>query len=86
MYYTTLTATHPAGKNFSAFQGFIQNHDTSPLFVSVTAGQTASSSKFDFILPACTAAKDGTSPVRQLPGGIGAISVYTAGSASYSIF
>lgn len=51
----------------------VQNLDTDPLFVKYGTGASASS--FSFVLPACTATDDGTSPPVVIDSWIGIVSV-----------
>lgn len=61
-------------------RAMIQNLATSPLFVKLGTGASATSA--NIVLPACTFASDGSSPAFFIEGYVGDVSVYS--SAAYS--
>lgn len=63
--------------------GILQNQDDAALYVRY--GGAASSTEYHYVLPACVAAKDGTSPALVIDSWIGIVSVAAAaGTASYT--
>jgi hypothetical protein len=63
--------------------GILQNQDDAALYVRY--GGVASATEYHYVLPACVAAKDGTSPALVIDSWIGIVSVLAAaGTASYT--
>ena len=63
--------------------GILQNQDDAALYVRY--GGVASNTAYHYVLPACVAAKDGTSPALVIDSWIGIVSVAAAtGSPSYT--
>lgn len=67
----TVIAANPARKAF-----IIQNLDDAAVYVRLAAG--ASSTEFDFVLPACVVANDGSSPAVMIYGYKGDVSIAAA--------
>lgn len=80
--YTTVSSATPVTADGTVLtlaageKGVIQNLDDAAVYVKL--GATASSSSFNFVLPAGSAANDGTSPPYQIDDYIGVVSIAAA--------
>lgn len=73
---TPITADGPVFTLAAGEKGIIQNLDDAAVYVKL--GASASSSSFNFVLPASTSANDGTSPPYQIDDYIGVVSIAAA--------
>lgn len=80
--YTTVSTATPITADGTVFtiaageKGVIQNLDDAEVYIKL--GASASSSSFNFVLPASTSANDGTSPPYQIDDYIGVVSIAAA--------
>lgn len=80
--YSTASTATPITADGTVFtlaageKGVIQNLDDAAVYVKL--GASASSSSFSFVLPAGTAANDGTSPPFQIEDWVGVVSIAAA--------